>query len=265
MTTPTTRVNPGAFNPMPAFTYKRVLKGVASKILKGEFNDSLNFTISGFANLLHQSRKKPRFFCNICLKQSSYFIHISNPWRIKWNSACPNCNSRPRHRGLMEMYRQFEPGGRILHFAPEPIFYSLFKNHTWEYLTSDHVLSDVDLPGQDIQKLDIPENSFNIILCNHVIEHVPDDDRALQEINRILKKGGRALITIPGDFRRQNTVCFPDLRYNGHYRDYGKDFHEKVQKFFQTVEVIDLNSMNSRYDLPLGIAPESDVVFICWK
>jgi ubiquinone/menaquinone biosynthesis C-methylase UbiE len=73
---------------------------------------------------------------------------------------------------------------------------------------------------EDIQNLSFPNAQYDLILCNHVIEHVPKDEMALKEISRILKPNGKAIITIPGNYQRDNTIYFNHLRFNGHYRDY---------------------------------------------
>ena len=125
-----------------------------------------------------------------------------------FNSICPNCSSRKRHRGLYELYRNILDefnSPKILHFAPEPVFYRIFKN--LEYSTSDLFLNDVDLK-LDIQNINLRSDTFDLILCNHVLEHIPDDRKAMRELARILKPKGLAILTIPGIWRRKLTWSF---------------------------------------------------------
>lgn len=262
---PTTINNPGAYNPIPPKSWKRIVKVTFQKSLSLSLRDAGNYFISEAINKLNRWRSVPRFYCNICCQASPYFIHVANRLRIKWHSACPVCNSRQRHRGLLEIYKEFEYGKRILHFAPEPVFYKLLKSGAFQYETADYFLNDVDHPHTDIQHLRMPASSYDIVLCNHVIEHVPDENAALINICRILKTNGKAFITLPGDFRRKRTIYFNDLTFNGHYRDYGHDVIDRMKKYFSSVDVLDLAIFNNRYTLPMGITPGIDWVFICTK
>jgi ubiquinone/menaquinone biosynthesis C-methylase UbiE len=153
----------------------------------------------------------------------------------------------------------------VLHFAPEPVFYPLFKNKPLiSYKTADLFLKDVDY-REDIQQMNFESSKFDLILCNHVIEHVKDDSKALQEISRILKPSGKAIITIPGDFQRAKTVYFNHLRFNGHYRDYGADVVGKMRQSFSKVESIDMHKFDSASDdVRYGIR-QHDMAFVCHK
>lgn len=261
----TTATNPGAFNPIRPKSWKRILKTTLQKLLALSFRDAINYFLSELINKINRYRSKASFYCNICHTASPYFIHIANKLRIKWNSACPVCNSRQRHRGLQEVYKSFKPGMRILHFAPEPVFYQVFKTGNFQYETADYFLKDVDHTNADIQNLNMPDSTYDVVLCNHVIEHVADEGAALASVCRILKPGGQAYITLPGDFRREKTIYFKDLTFNGHYRDYGRDTINRMNRYFSSVDVVDLVVFNSRYNLPMGITPGIDWLFICTK
>ena len=209
--------------------------------------------------------------CSICGYQGAFLYHHYGDRSYSLNSSCPQCNSRSRHRGLFFLYQDLllllSKESKILHFAPEPIFYSLLRdNSTMHYRTADYFLSDVDYKV-DIQKIDIESNMFDLVLCNHVIEHVPDDDKAFSELSRILKPKGCAVITIPGDYRRRDTIYFNHLRFNGHYRDYGLDVVRKLEKYFDKLEVIDLNELynsNNANGLTHGIK-KFEYAFVCHK
>ena len=100
-------------------------------------------------------------------------------------------------------------------------------------------------------------------MCNHVLEHVVDDDRALSECSRILMPGGVALFTIPGDYThphtRQLDLDAPDL--NGHYRHYGMDVIDKMGRYFDDVEAVDMSVLAR----PEWRVRRRDYVFICRK
>ena len=93
----------------------------------------------------------------------------------------------------------------------------------FEYLTADIQLSDVDLI-LDIEKIDYNRDEFNLILCNHVLEHVKDDRKAIKELHRILKAPGVLILTVPGNWERKETIQYDYPNGNGHYRDYGLSF-----------------------------------------
>lgn len=228
----------------------------------------VNGLISDSSNWVIQRKKTPRYHCNLCGNELPYFVHLSNRLRIKWHSVCPICNSRPRHRGLKLLYEDALSGmenPKVIHFAPEPVFYPILKGLTNNYQTTDFFLDDVDFPKEDIQALSFGDESYDIALCNHVIEHVPEDGKAIAEVARVLKKQGLAIFTIPGDWNRNKTIPFKDLSFNGHYRDYGMDVVDLFSRYFDNVEIRDLADYNRHYQLPLGITEKTNLAFICRK
>lgn len=264
----TTEVNPGAFQAFPKTTVRKILSKTYSRLKQREFRGIANGLVADSSNLINQRKKTPRFYCNLCRCDHAYFVHLSNRLRIKWYSVCPTCNSRPRHRGLKILYEEVletleQP--KVIHFAPEPVFYQIFEGLSSNYQTTDFFLEDVTFPKEDIQALSFPSESYDMALCNHVIEHVPEDASAVSEVARILKKTGLAIFTIPGNWHRQKTIPFKDLRFNGHYRDYGMDVVALFSQFFETVEVKDLADYNLQFKLPLGISKKTNLAFICKK
>lgn len=266
----TTKNNPGSFSTAYTFGFsaclKRLLKLAYNKnwrrLTKGIVAELLNVGRFGFFFGLVQKKE-----CNIC-EYKGPFVHLYNELRIAWNSACPTCDSRSRHRGLFFLYNEYiitdEVSRKILHFAPEPVFYRLFLDKSFlDYKTTDFFLEDVDFVKEDIQKLSFADDSFDVVLCNHVIEHVPDDVRAFREINRILTKGGMALLTIPGNFTRPKTVYFDHLNYNGHYRDYGIDVVDKLKLCFGEIDIVNLSKFSmAGHDYAIR---KNDLAFVCKK
>jgi SAM-dependent methyltransferase len=254
----TTINNPGALQP-----YKlKSLKGIASsswaRFKKGEVIAVFKFLITESVNFLNREKVKSKtgkYFCPVCGNYAGAFVHLSNRLRFSWNSACGHCSSRARHRGLFNVYKEatawMTKEHSVLHFAPEPAFYSILKGQSFQYITTDFVLEDVDLPKEDVQQLTLLDNSYDLILCNHVLEHVPDDRKSLWELYRILKPGGKLLLTIPGNYKRNKTIYFTHLNYNGHYRDYGSDFVQLFSSIFKDHEVVDLH--DKQQGLNLGI------------
>lgn len=250
------------------------IKKTLKLLLSNHPTEGLYYFVAEGSNVLNERwigrLRSRRFICPLCGNSSSYFIHTSNRLRITWHSACPFCDSRSRHRGLLKVYQEIiskRDGIRLLHFAPEEVLARWIRGTIQiEYLTADLFLEDVDFKFQDIQKLTFPDNEFDVVLCNHVIEHVANDEAAISEIARILVEKGVAVITVPGDWSRYETVKFSDLSLNGHYRDYGMEIVEMLDRHFSRVEVSDMHRFDrdAGSGLSLGIK-KADLAFICIK
>jgi SAM-dependent methyltransferase len=114
-----------------------------------------------------------------------------------WGGICPRCRSHPRHRAIALLIERGDlSGGRLLHFAPEPLLDPVFDRLPGtERVTADlHAPADLRL---DISDMDLPDGSFDLILCSHVLEHVPDDRAAMRELRRVLADGGLSLVLVP--------------------------------------------------------------------
>ncbi len=262
----TTAKNPGAGNARKPHTLRRLGSGMLWRLRNGEFRSASNFLVSEGANMVGQARRRKRYFCNLCDYKLKHLSHSSNELRISWHSACPRCDSRKRHRGLAILYRQLLApltAPRIIHFAPEPVLGPLLEDLAGDYETSDYFLEDVDHPRQDIQALTFEDAIYDVALTNHVLEHVPDDVAAMSELARILKPGGIAVITIPGVWTRHQTIDFPELSNNGHYRDYGLEVEDRLAGAFDRVEAVDLCQVAGPQARALGLVPGDEVAFVC--
>jgi hypothetical protein len=131
--------------------------------------------------------------CPICETSYRKFLPYGRI-NARENALCPNCQSLERHR-LIWLYLQeqtdfFKTQKDILHIAPEDCFI-----HRFEKLNGDkYITADIESPlakvKMDIHQIPFEENRFDVVLCNHVLEHVKDDIKAMQEIYRVLKPGG---------------------------------------------------------------------------
>ena len=240
----TTKNNPAAFQKVSPSRFLKIIKDTVKKIINGQNKAAINIFRAGLLNYFLKFKRKNQFYCNLCKCESPNFLHTSNENRILFNSICPNCSSRKRHRGLNELYKniltEFD-SPKILHFTPEPVFYKLFQN------------------------IDYESDSFNLILCNHVLEHVPNDYKALKELYRILKHSGIAIITVPGNWCIEKIIEYDYPDGNGHYRDYGLNFISVLDNIFTAIECIDLYKYNDIYHLALGLTPQHDLAFLCRK
>lgn len=164
--------------------------------------------------------------------------------RPRENVLSPSTLSLERHR-LLWLYLKnrtdfFSAPHKVLHFAPEQAFYKRFRRlKNLEYVTTDlnSPLADVKA---DICDLPFADNSFDIILCNHVLEHIPNDTKAMEELYRILRPGGWGIFQIPQDISRpstfeDNSITDPKERAKifgqyDHVRIYGRDYFDKLRK-----------------------------------
>lgn len=186
------------------------------------------------------------------------------------NALCPGTLSLERHR-LLWLYLErktnfLEQALKVLHVAPEQVFYRKFKQFKhWDYTTTDlysplaDVVADIcDLPFQDDQ--------YDLILCNHVLEHIPNDRKAMSELYRVLKKGGTLIAQVPLEEGREKTfeddsITDADERTKAfgqydHMRVYGKDYYQKFNFVGFSAEGISLQHQLSsveirQYALPL--------------
>jgi len=210
--------------------------------------------------------RRPKWWCPCCDQVTGAFLWVGNQIRLSRHAVCPGCGARSRHRGIALVLpgRLERPPRRILHFAPEAPITAVLERLApdAEVVTTDLVRDDVDRPGEDIQALGFADGEFDLVLCNHVLEHVEDDGAAVAELARVTAPGGQALITVPGDWSRQETVRFDDARFNGHHRDYGTEVVDVFEASFPRVEVVVLGEVDEA-DRPgrPGLRPD-DRIFV---
>ncbi|AMA48282.1 MULTISPECIES: class I SAM-dependent methyltransferase [Flavobacterium] len=197
------------------------------------------------------------------------------------NVLSPSTLSLERHR-LLWLYLQNETDffiaknkKKVLHFAPEQEFYKRFKKQmNIEYVTTDLFSPLADVKA-DICNLPFEDNSYDIIFCNHVLEHIPDDTKAMQELYRVLKPGGIGIFQIPQDYSRQttfadDTITDPKERAKifgqyDHVRVYGLDYFDKLRSIGFTVKEVDYtkilgDSLIQKYCLAKG-----EIIPVCFK
>lgn len=188
---------------------------------------------------------------------------------IRPNALCPGTLSLERHR-LLWLYLQFKTTFltdtlKVLHIAPEQVFYKKFKSFTnWDYTTTDLYSPLADIKA-DICALPFEDETFDLILCNHVLEHIPDDHKAMSELYRVLKKGGTLIAQVPleeGRLKSFEDDSITDKKKRteifgqyDHVRLYGMDYYQRLESIgFQTETVDFLKELSEeeiiRYALP---------------
>jgi len=195
------------------------------------------------------------------------------------NVLSPSTLSLERHR-LLWLYLKnetnfFSAEKKMLHFAPEQAFYKRFKKmKNLEYVTTDlnSPLADVKA---DICNLPFKDNEFDMILCNHVLEHIPDDTKAMQELHRILKIGGYGIFQIPQDLSREKTFeddTITDKKERAkifgqydHVRIYGRDYFDKLRSIGFKVEEVDYTATLSNEDITKYCLSKGEVIPVVYK
>lgn len=184
-----------------------------------------------------KSQTANRLFCPICNKEYRCFLPFGAP--LRQNALCPGCKSLERHRLLwIALNNGFISGSlrkRLLHVAPEKCL-SLKLLKYFDYVSID-LDGSLALIQMDLTELRFPDEHFDAIVCNHVLEHIPDDGKALSELYRVLKPGGWACIQVPID--RESTdeditiTCSKEkarrFGQHDHVRSYGKDFINRLE------------------------------------
>jgi SAM-dependent methyltransferase len=213
--------------------------------------------------------------CPICDSQYRIFMPYGR-LRPRQNALCPNCLSLERHR-LMWLYLKerssfFEGKWKVLHVAPEACFIPRFeKIHGEGYITAD-IESPLAKVKMDIHAIPFPENTFDVVLCNHVLEHVKDDIQAMREIRRVLKPGGFAILQVPffnpvGEKTfEDDTVTDPRERekifgQNDHVRKYGHDYPQRISASgLKAIEDAYVNTLSDETRKKYGLV-EGEIIY----
>lgn len=215
--------------------------------------------------------------CPICGGQFAEFR--SSGRQQHPNSKCPQCGSKKRHRlqwlFLKNQTNFFTAPLRVLHFAPEPFFSKAFAAlPNLEYLTADIE------PGRAMLAFDmtaIPDSAgtFDVILCSHVLEHIPDDHQAMRELYRVLRPGGWALIMVPIEPERATTFEDPTVtdpaqreqlfNQRDHVRIYGQDVQSRLEAAGFTVTAYRYAKILGRAATQRYSLKRKDDIFLCTK
>ncbi len=175
--------------------------------------------------------------CIICGHHGRFDMHGMPP---RVDARCPKCGSLERHRLMAQLFQE-QPeliaGRQVLHFAPDKPLIEMIQNLAARYETAD---ADPDRAGRtlDIETIGLPDNSIDVLIANHVLEHV-DDRKALTSIYKILKPGGTALFMVPLIEGWNETFEDPAIKgpnqkihaygQDNHVRLYGRDFRDRIR------------------------------------
>ena len=221
-------------------------------------------------------------YCPVCDTHLQRLLPTGNP--VRENAECPICLSRERHR-LLWLYVRDRTDlldgkpKRLLHVAPEMGLGRRFQQvPNVDYLSGDLSASNA-MVKMDVTDIQYPENSFDVIFCSHVLEHVPDDRKAMGELYRVLKPGGLAILQVP--ILQKTTFEDPSvtseaerLRVFGqedHVRIYGEDYVDRLEEagFNVTIDkfILELSDEDVlRMRLPSAETyPADRYIYVCRK
>jgi SAM-dependent methyltransferase len=219
-----------------------------------------------------------RYECPVCGGKFRKLLPYGYGKKTSENRLCPKCLSLERHRLLWIFFRDtgfFTSPMKMLHIAPEQCFLKRFKKiGTIDYTTGDLESPIADIHF-DIRNIPLENDLYDFVMCNHVLEHIDDEQKAMKEILRILKPGGKAILQVPLDYSRSET--FEDNSVTGrkereeifgqydHLRVYGTDYGKRLVQAGFSVEVNrfieSLDPMlRERYRLP-----ETEWIYLCVK
>jgi SAM-dependent methyltransferase len=192
------------------------------------------------------------------------------------NATCPRCASAERQR-LMWLYVTrrglIPPGTRLLHVAPERSFSARLR----ALPGIDYVSGD--LSGSAMLRLDLTDlsefadGSFDAIICSHVLEHVPEDRRAMAELARVLHDRGWAILLVPIDDERATTLEDPSVTDPGerlrlfgqvdHVRIYGRDFEDRLRAAGFAVTADDFAATLPAAEADRYRVDPGEVIYLC--
>lgn len=235
----------------------------------------LSYLFLVFSRLYYKGKK---YDCPVC--EGSYRKFLPYGYvQVRENAMCPGCLSLERHR-LMWLYLQkktvfFTNELKVLHIAPEQCFVKKFRKlNNLDYKTADLESPLADYKC-DVQNMPFEDKTYDVVICNHVLEHVPDDAKAMSEILRILKPGGFAILQVPADLEKVETfeddsITDPKERARifgqyDHLRVYGADYPDKLRTVgFKIVDEQFVNEFSNEEKELYGIKIK-DFMFSAYK
>lgn len=216
-------------------------------------------------------------FCPVCGKTSNRFEYYGIVPRK--DALCVRCGGLERHR-LLWLYVQKKTDlfdgekKKVLHVAPEPCLESRFRQRLGaDYITAD-LLNPRAMLKMDITDIKFPAESFDVVYCSHVLEHVPDDRKAMKEFHRVLKRDGWAILLVPIIAEKtyeDPSIVAPEERLKAfgqedHVRAYGPDYVDRLRDAGFKVEVTKVDDLVGEQDAVLmGLTPASGEIYFCTK
>lgn len=218
-----------------------------------------------------------RRFCPICERSSRRFLNFGVVPRN--DAKCFFCGSLERHRFLWlylskktNLFNGFPK--KILHVAPEPCLQTRLTRHFGE----NYITADLDSPRatikMDVTDIQCEDQSFDVIYCSHVLEHVQNDRKSMREFYRVLKNNGWAILLVPITAEKtfeDPSIVEPQDRLKAfgqedHVRRYGPDYVDRLREAGFKVEITAVDDLvNKRDAIRMGLTPASGEIYFCTK
>jgi len=195
------------------------------------------------------------------------------------DAQCMHCGAVERHRLVWLYFKRktdlFKGKPlKMLHVAPEEVFEKLLSHQLGvDYLTAD-LFNPSAMVKMDITDIQYPDESFDVIYCSHVLEHVADDRKAMREFFRVLKPNGWAILLVPiiGKFTfEDSSITDPVERtklfgQEDHVRNYGRDYVDRLRSVgFYVEEVLPADFLSSEEMVCMAIHAAAGEIFLCKK
>jgi len=221
-------------------------------------------------------------FCPVCDSKIKKFYTYYFPPNIKIgprpNAWCPICGSIERERLLWLYFKERtnlfkSPKKKMLHIAPEIVLADrIRKNEFIEYLSAD-IDPARAMVGMDLTDIEMDDNIFDVIICNHVFEHIPDHKKAMSELCRILKPEGWAILQVPiisESTFEDPAATTPEAReriygFSEHVRGYGRDYKDFLAEAGFFVKVDDFAEKIGNEAVKRMGLPQQEDIFFCTK
>ena len=235
----------------------------------------LSYPFKKLAPLLYKGNNVE---CPVCGKSYSKFLSYGTYNRD--NVLCPGDLTLERHRLMWLYLKDFSTFFtaeklNVLHIAPEQCFHKKFQQQkNLNYLTADLISPIADMHF-DLHSIPLEDNRFDVVFCNHVMEHVDDPLQCMKELYRVMKPGGWAIMQVPQDFNRTETfedknIITPEDRekyywQKDHVRLFGTDYPNWLEKAGFRVEVFDKESKIGSEKIQRYRLMESEILYIFHK
>ena len=219
--------------------------------------------------------------CPVCEKSFSKFLSYGSDTAHRENVLCPYDLTLERHR-LMWLYLNKQSNFftsptklDVLHVAPEQCFHKKFKaQDNLNYLTGDLVSPIADIHF-DLHSIPLEDNKFDVVFCNHVLEHVDDALKCMTELHRVMKPGGWGIMQVPQDHNRAETyedasITSPEERekhfwQKDHVRLFGQDYPQWLEKAGFEVEIYDASQQMTPEQFERYRLPNREMLYIARK
>lgn len=210
--------------------------------------------------------------CPICDWEGWQFNPNGIDLKRRYDSRCPNCSSLERHRLAYMVMKDKLKNPKTLHVAPEPSIEPWLKRISASYISID--LYNEAMMKMDLTDMTFEDNTFSLIWCSNVLEHIPADDKAINEMYRVCEPGGMAAIQVP--IWRYETYENPEIKskedrlkyfyQHDHVRLYGLDIVDRLSSAGFKVEVIRAQDLGPElvFQHSLSLLSTNEI-FVCYK